>query len=105
MFAQAQAAWRDVVFVYANQAEPADVAERFLAQQPYRLDHVLLDTGGQAAKAVGSRGLPTTLFYDGDGRLQRRHVGPLSAASLAANLKGLAPAGSAAGAASEAAGR
>jgi thiol-disulfide isomerase/thioredoxin len=93
VFAQAQATWRDVVFVFANQAEPAGVAERFLAQQPYRLDHVLLDPLGQAAKAVGSRGLPTTLFYDAQGRLQQRHVGPLSAASLAAHLKAIAPGG------------
>ncbi|MEO7200195.1 MAG: TlpA family protein disulfide reductase, partial [Dokdonella sp.] len=39
------------------------------------------------SEAVGSRGLPTTLFFDAEGRLLDSHVGELSAASLAARMQ------------------
>ena len=38
----------------------------------------LFDLGGEVAPAVGSYGMPTTAFFDGDGRLVGLHVGPLT---------------------------
>jgi len=84
----AEAAQREpgVRFVFVNHGESAAVVRRFLAAQPYRLDGVLLDERMQLGAAIGSAGLPTTLFLDARGELVARHLGPLSAASLAARL-------------------
>jgi hypothetical protein len=37
-------------------------------------------------REVGSGGLPTTLFYDSNGRLVDTHMGQLTAGSLASKL-------------------
>jgi hypothetical protein len=44
---------------------------------------VLFDASGRLGQAVGSMALPTTLFYQADGRLIGSHLGELSEASLA----------------------
>jgi hypothetical protein len=44
---------------------------------------VLFDASGRLGQAVGSMALPTTLFYQADGRLINSHLGELSQASLA----------------------
>lgn len=77
----------DVLFVFANQAEAAPTIRGFLDSQDLHIDHVLRDAGGRLAKQAGSAALPTTLFYDGDGRLVDSHLGQLSRASLAAALE------------------
>ena len=41
---------------------------------------------------MGSRGLPTTLFFDADGRLVDTHMGELSDAGLAVKLQRFGPA-------------
>ncbi|MGH8418489.1 MAG: prolipoprotein diacylglyceryl transferase family protein [Pseudomonas sp.] len=78
----AQQANPDVLFLFVNQAEsPAEVAT-FLASQGLHLDNVLFDSGGELARQVGSAALPTTLFYNPDGRMSGSHMGELSSASL-----------------------
>jgi thiol-disulfide isomerase/thioredoxin len=86
LLASAQQREKGVRFVFVNQGESAAVVQRWLSQQPYVLGNVLLDTRMQVGAAVGSAGMPTTLFYDASGRLVERHVGPLSAASLEGKL-------------------
>lgn len=86
LFASAQQREPGVSFVFVNQGEGASGVQRWLSLQPYVLDNVLLDARMQAGKALGSAGMPTTLFYDAGGRLVERHVGPLSAASLEGKL-------------------
>jgi thiol-disulfide isomerase/thioredoxin len=73
----------DVEFVFVNQGESADEVNRFLATQGLEMKNVLSDPTGAVAKNVGSYGLPTTLFFDRRGVLHERHMGELSAASLA----------------------
>ena len=86
VLAAAQAADPALAFVFVNQGEaPAQVAG-FLRARGLALDNVLLDPGGALARAVGSRAMPTTLFYDADGRLRDTWLGALSEASLAAKL-------------------
>jgi thiol-disulfide isomerase/thioredoxin len=86
VLAAAQAADPALAFVFVNQGEaPAQVAG-FLQARGLALDNVLLDPGGALARAVGSRAMPTTLFYDADGRLRDTWLGALSEASLAAKL-------------------
>jgi hypothetical protein len=51
------------------------------------LSNVLYDGSGRLGQAVGSMALPTTLFYNPDGRLLGSHLGELSDASLARALE------------------
>ncbi|MES1934356.1 redoxin domain-containing protein [Salinisphaera shabanensis T35B1] len=77
----------DVLFVFANQAEATPTIQSFLDSQDLHIEHVLRDSGGHLAKQAGSAALPTTLFYDGDGRLVDSHLGQLSRATLTAALE------------------
>ncbi len=78
-----------VTFAFVNQGESAVVAASYLAAEKFVLTNVLLDGGTLLGKAIGSTALPTTLFYDARGRLVDRHLGTLSAASLASKLQQL----------------
>jgi thiol-disulfide isomerase/thioredoxin len=73
----------DVTFLFVNQAESMQSVSTFLATQGLTLDNVLFDASGRLGQAVGSMALPTTLFYQADGRLINSHLGELSQASLA----------------------
>lgn len=82
VFEQAQKTFPDMAFVMVNQGETAQQAGNFLRRQGLALTDVLLDSSSQAMKAMGSRGLPTTLFFDAQGRLVDSHVGELTMAGL-----------------------
>lgn len=88
---EAQLQHPDIHFVFANQAESAQIVEDYLNSEGLALENVLLDTQTVIADFVQSRGLPTTLFIDADGNMQSYRMGELSAASLASHLKALAP--------------
>ncbi|AQR68840.1 thiol:disulfide interchange protein [Janthinobacterium sp. LM6] len=92
VLAAAQQARADIVFVYANQREGVAAASAFLARSGAALRNVLLDSEAVLGKAAGSSALPTTLFYDAQGRLVDTHLGELSDASLASKLRKIAPA-------------
>ncbi|NVI84435.1 TlpA disulfide reductase family protein [Janthinobacterium sp. BJB401] len=94
VLAAAQQARADIVFVYANQREDAPAASAFLDRSGVTLRNVLLDSDAALGKAAGSSALPTTLFYDAQGRLVDTHLGELSDASLASKLQKIAPSGS-----------
>lgn len=79
---QAQHDYPDVHFVFVNQGETPQIVTTFLATTGLNLAHVLFDAGGELARQVGSMALPTTLFYDAEGRLVGSHLGELSRASL-----------------------
>lgn len=89
LLAAAQKQEPGVRFVFANQGEDGKTAQRYLTDARLDLDNVLLDPGAAMGREVGSMGLPTTLFYDADGRLIDTHLGQLSAASLASKLNRL----------------
>ncbi len=86
VLAAAQQRERGVTFVFANQREQAAPVVEYLRGGTLVLDNVLLDQHGATGSAVGSAGMPTTLFYDARGRLVDAHLGPVSAASLEAKL-------------------
>ena len=94
VLAAAQQARADIVFVYANQREDAAAASAFLDSSGVTLRNVVLDSAAALGKAAGSSALPTTLFYDAQGRLIDTHLGELSDASLASKLQKIAPPGS-----------
>ena len=93
VLAAAQQARADIVFVYANQREDAAAASTFLDSSGVTLRNVVLDSAAALGKAAGSSALPTTLFYDAQGRLVDTHLGELSDASLASKLQKIAPPG------------
>lgn len=87
----AQQANPDIGFVFVNQRESSAMVRRFLATQQLQLQNVVIDPAGQLAARTGAAGYPTTLFYDADGKLQLRHVGELSEATLRDKLETLRP--------------
>jgi len=89
VLAAAQKQQTGVRFVFANQGEAGTTVQRYLAATGLDLANVVLDPGAGIGRAVGSTALPTTLFYDADGRLIDTHLGALSAASLASKLNQL----------------
>ncbi|MFC0133138.1 thiol:disulfide interchange protein [Massilia eurypsychrophila] len=75
-----------VHYVFANQGESADKVQAFLRARGLQMENVLTDRLSATSRAVGSAGMPTTLFFDGRGQLVDAHLGPLSEASLAEKL-------------------
>jgi thiol-disulfide isomerase/thioredoxin len=73
-----QAAHPDVNFVFLNQGESAKQVEAFLASHGLVLRNVLLDPKGQGTLEYGLGGLPTTLFFDREGRLVDSQLGGLT---------------------------
>ena len=82
ILAQAQQDHPGITVLMVNQGEDAQTVRAFLAQKGLRFDHVLLDRTLHAMHTYGSRGLPTTLFFDAKGNLVESHMGEITAARL-----------------------
>ncbi len=89
MLAAAQQRHADVRFLFVNQGENAAMVNRYLRREALPLRDVWLDADSAVGAAVQSSGLPTTLFYNAQGRLVDAHMGLLNAASLRARLQAL----------------
>jgi thiol-disulfide isomerase/thioredoxin len=89
ILAAAQQRESTVGFLFVNQGEADGTVRAYMAKEGLPLREVLLDAGSQLGPAVGSRGLPTTLFYDARGRQVDAHVGVLNAAALESRLRRL----------------
>ncbi|HSQ71612.1 MAG TPA: TlpA disulfide reductase family protein [Rubrivivax sp.] len=89
LLAAAQQRETGVGFVFVNQGESASTVQAYLAREGLPLREVLLDAGAKLGPAVGSRGLPTTLFYDARGRQVGAHFGVLNAAALEVRVREL----------------
>ena len=87
----AQQQYPDVHVVFVNQGESAERVQAWLAGRGLVLHNVLLDRRGQSTAALDAAGLPTTLFYDAQGRLVARRLGELSPATLAEQLARIRP--------------
>ena len=92
VLAKAQAKRSDVTFAFVNQGESEAVIRQYLGASSLQLDNVLLDLFSTVSQESGSRGLPTTLFFDASGRLVDTHMGELTDAGLAAKLQRFGPA-------------
>lgn len=88
--ASAQAQHPGVHVVLANQGESADEVRDFLRQSGLTLDNVLLDGSSALSMSLTARALPTTAFYDAQGRQVRVHVGELTGAAIDAQLQAMA---------------
>jgi thiol-disulfide isomerase/thioredoxin len=89
VFAEAQRRHPEVRFLMVNQGESAAIVQRYLARENLTLQDVFLDPTSALGPAVGSRGLPTTLFLDAQGRRVHAHMGALNAAALATQVRRL----------------
>lgn len=91
VLAKAQQRREDVTFAFVNQGEARSDVASYLETGNLELENVFLDSFSAVAQEVGSRGLPTTLFFDAGGRLIDTHIGGLSEASLASKLQRFGP--------------
>jgi thiol-disulfide isomerase/thioredoxin len=80
-----------VRFLFVNQGDDEAAIKTFLSEHGWALRDVLLDRSSSLGPAVGSQGLPTTLFYDAQGRQVAAHMGVLNAAALELQLRKLRP--------------
>ena len=69
-------------FVCANQEESRETIASFLSQQGVTLDTVAMDVDGRLRRYYQARGLPTTLFIDGQGVVHSVTVGEISKEAL-----------------------
>ena len=83
MLARYQAEHQAVTVVFVNEDDTVSAMHQFLRQTDLSLSNALIDARHALADALAIPGYPTTLFYDADGRLVRRHTGLLSQATLA----------------------
>lgn len=85
----AQKAYPQVQFVFANQGESLAEVQGFLAAEHLSLGNVLLDADAATASALEVQAYPSTLFFDGQGRMVELHLGELTAAGLDHKLRRL----------------
>lgn len=86
LLAAAQREHPSVDFVFADQGEAAAAIERYLSEQKLELRNVLLDSNAQLSREFTVPGMPTTLFFDRQGKLVDTQVGELSPEALAKHL-------------------
>src|SRR5690625_5499717 len=86
---QAQEKYKDVNFVFINQGERPEQIQEFLQEQDLTLHNMWLDEHGLSGQAIDSKGLPSTLFLDAQGRIVNARLGELSAASLQSHLESI----------------
>ncbi len=82
MLVEASREHTDVAFLGIDHIDPIEQGRAFVAEYdiPFATIH---DLGGDVAFAVGSRGMPTTVVFDREGRLAGRVIGELTETSLA----------------------
>lgn len=91
---QAQQDHPDVNFVFLNQGETPARVRQFLDGNGLALRNVLFDPNREIARLFNQSALPTTLFFDANGRLAGIRIGELSQATIAQRL-GMLSAGNA----------
>jgi len=88
---QAQRDHPQIRFLWVNQGEAPEVVQRFSALHGLPPEAVLLDVEGRLGQMLGRSTLPTTLFYDAQGRLADLRTGEVSAGSLGQHLQRIQP--------------
>lgn len=85
----AAASHPDVAWLGIDHQDRKEAGEQFLREHPIGFDATIYDVGGEVAINVGSRGMPTTAFFDHEGRLVYTHTGVLTEQMLAQRLADL----------------
>jgi thiol-disulfide isomerase/thioredoxin len=86
---EAQKKYPNVQFIFINQNEDAATVQSYLQQHTLQLNWVLLDMNGSTAQKMGMFGLPSTLFFDAQGKLIDTHMGELTHAALHQKIQNL----------------
>ncbi|MFC6438953.1 thioredoxin family protein [Bowmanella sp. JS7-9] len=87
----AQQRYPHVTILLLNQGEHPDSVSEYLRGMSASTEHVLLDPAANISNALNVVGLPTTLFFDANGKLISKRMGEFSKASLHAYLRQLSP--------------
>jgi thiol-disulfide isomerase/thioredoxin len=87
--ADAQKKHPEIQFVFVNQGEKAAAINRYLDAEKLQLKEVWLDLKSELGPAIGSTGLPTTVFYNSRGQRVDAHFGIISPAALAIKVDAL----------------
>ncbi len=85
----AMAAHPDVAFLGVDHLDRREAGEAFLRAEELAFDATLFDVAGDVAANVGARGMPTTAFFDHEGRLVHTYTGVLTEQLLAQRLADL----------------
>lgn len=91
VFEKAQQENPDIHFVFINQGESRLQVEQFLASNHLTMHNVLIDASGAAGKKFEVKGMPSTYFFDANGKLVDSRLGEVSHASLLEKLKKINP--------------
>ena len=91
VLAEAQQTHPQLRFVFANQGDSPEQIRAFIATNQLRLADVLVDPSSKLSQQFSVRGYPTTLFFDAQGTLRSVHIGELSPATLAAEVRRIVP--------------
>jgi thiol-disulfide isomerase/thioredoxin len=83
----AQKTHKDTVFIFVNQGESPATVEQFITSTQLDIQNIFFDPSSNVSQESGAVGLPTTLFYNAEGKLVTSHTGELSQASLDYYLK------------------
>lgn len=87
----AQKAHPDVRFLYINQGEKPETVLRYAQQIGMSLDSVVLDGEESLGRMAQLRALPSTLFFDAEGKQVAVRSGELSKATLEQHLGQIKP--------------
>lgn len=68
----------EVAFLGVDHLDKRESGAAFLAEEALAFDATIFDVAGGVAAAVGSRGMPTTAFFDHTGRLVHTYTGVLT---------------------------
>src|SRR5690606_28394765 len=88
-FEESQQRHPGIDFLYLNQGEDSATIARYLEEEELSLSHVLRDPDSSASKGLRAAALPTTLFFDAQGRLVSAHTGELTPPRLEDHLRAL----------------
>ena len=84
---EAQKAHPGVRFLWINQGEKPETVLRYVQQIGLPLGNVVLDGDESLSRMLQQRALPTTLFFNADGKQVAIRAGELSKATLAQHLE------------------
>jgi thiol-disulfide isomerase/thioredoxin len=82
LFMEMAEKYPEVTFLFINQKESPEQVTRFLEEHDLKLEYVLLDTRGELATQFDVFGLPSTFFFDSQGKLVDAHTGEVSSVQL-----------------------
>lgn len=82
LLARAQVEHPEVLFILVNQGEGEAAIQAYLQRERLQFDQLWRDPSSALGLAVGSSGLPTTVYFDAQGQRVGAHVGVLTEGAL-----------------------